>query len=65
IGWNGPLGNLNAADFRHIYLGAAKPMFMAGRDEAAYANLVEEAFKQAAEDRVYTKVNCVTGQVEK
>ncbi|KAJ1569351.1 Solute carrier 26, partial [Cladochytrium tenue] len=47
FGWNGPLGNLAATDFKQLVTGASKQIFMAGRDETTYAALVEDAFKQA------------------
>ncbi|KAJ1569046.1 hypothetical protein HK405_010586, partial [Cladochytrium tenue] len=47
VGWNGPIGNLSASDFRQGVMGASKRVFMAGRDEAEYETLVADAFKQA------------------
>ncbi|KAJ1567023.1 hypothetical protein HK405_007471 [Cladochytrium tenue] len=47
VGWNGPLGNLAASDFKQVMTGASKRAFMQGREEAVFDNLVEDAFKQA------------------
>ncbi|KAJ1561241.1 hypothetical protein HK405_004514 [Cladochytrium tenue] len=49
VGWNGPIGNLAAADTRQMATGASRAVFMAGRDEASYQKLLADAFKQAGE----------------
>ncbi|KAJ1569441.1 hypothetical protein HK405_004792 [Cladochytrium tenue] len=47
VGWNGPIGNLCAADIRQLATGASRPLFQAGRDDVAYEKLLDAAFQQA------------------
>ncbi|KAJ1551952.1 hypothetical protein HK405_013286, partial [Cladochytrium tenue] len=63
IGWNGAIGRLGADDFRQAFTGTSKRLFMGSRDDASYEKLVDEAFKQAAEEHIYIKTVCVTGRV--
>ncbi|KAJ1564297.1 hypothetical protein HK405_015276, partial [Cladochytrium tenue] len=47
VGWNGPLGNLAAADVRQLVTGASRRLFMSGRDDETYGRLINDALKQA------------------
>ncbi|KAJ1552783.1 hypothetical protein HK405_010028 [Cladochytrium tenue] len=63
VGWNGPIGGLAAADIKQLATGASKPLLKGARDDAAYDQLVADAFKQAAEEKLFTIIICVTGRV--
>ncbi|KAJ1552968.1 hypothetical protein HK405_009381 [Cladochytrium tenue] len=63
IGWNGPLGNLTAAELKQLAMGSAKRAYIAGRDEETYKKLVTDSFKQAADEMVFLKAYCVTARV--
>ncbi|KAJ1568178.1 hypothetical protein HK405_003375, partial [Cladochytrium tenue] len=62
IGWNGPVGTLIAENMKQMFTGASRKLFMAGRDEGEYDQFVDAALQQAADERLFTKVFCVTAR---
>ncbi|KAJ1552626.1 hypothetical protein HK405_010608 [Cladochytrium tenue] len=64
LGWNGPIGNLFAADFRNLFSISYFQQAM-GTTPEEHARLVDEAFKQAADERVYVNIFNAIGKVAK
>ncbi|KAJ1567114.1 hypothetical protein HK405_007117 [Cladochytrium tenue] len=64
IGWSGPIGNLMAADFRNLYSIGYFQQAM-GNTPEEHAKLIDEAFKQAADEHLYHNLFTAFGRVEK